>query len=97
MFAALGDATRLALVSRLCDGRTRSIAELTHGTGLTRQGVTKHLNVLEHARIVTSHRVGRESQFTILPGALSEARNFLERASRQWDDAISRLQMLVEE
>lgn len=97
VFAALGDATRLALVARLCDGQTRSIAQLTHGTGLTRQGVTKHLSVLEHARIVSCHRVGRESKFTIRPDSLSEARQFLDRASQQWDDAILRLRMLVEE
>ena len=38
VFAALGDATRLELISRLSDGRAQSIAQLTDGLGLTRQG-----------------------------------------------------------
>ena len=47
VFAALGDATRLQLVSRLGDGEPHSIVQLTGGLELTRQGVTKHLHVLE--------------------------------------------------
>lgn len=97
LFAALGDATRLSLLSQLCDGQTRSIAQLTHGTGLSRQGVRKHLTVLEHARVVTSERVGRESHFTVRPDTLTEARQYLDRASQQWDDAIKRLRLMVEE
>ncbi len=96
VFAALGDATRLSLLSQLCDGQTRSIAQLTHGTGLSRQGVRKHLTVLEHARVVKSERVGRESQFTVRPDTLTEARQYLDRASQQWDDAIERLRLMVE-
>ncbi len=97
VFAALGGATRLALLSQLCDGQTRSITQLTHGTGLSRQGVRKHLTVLEHARVVTSERVGRESQFTVRPDTLTEARQYLDRASQQWNDAIERLRLMVEE
>ena len=64
IFAALGDATRLKLVSRLVDGEPRSIAQLADGLALTRQGVTKHLRVLERAGIVRAKWVGRESQFS---------------------------------
>lgn len=97
VFAALGDATRLSLLSRLCDGQPRSIAQLTEGTTLTRQGVTKHLAVLERANVVLRERIGRETRFSVRPATLSRARDYLDRASRQWDDAIARLKMLVEE
>lgn len=97
VFAALGDATRLSLLSRLCNGQAHSIAQLTHGTGLTRQGVSKHLAILENAGVVTSERVGRESRFAVQPATLSEAIDYLHRASRQWDEAIGRLKRLVEE
>ena len=46
MFAALGSATRLELVSRLSDGKEHSITALTEGLDLTRQATTKHLQVL---------------------------------------------------
>jgi DNA-binding transcriptional ArsR family regulator len=97
VFAALGDGTRLALLSRLCDGHPQSIVQLTRGTGLTRQGVSKHLAILEHARVVSSARVGRESLYVIRPDALDEARHYLERASQQWDEAVQRLKRLVED
>jgi DNA-binding transcriptional ArsR family regulator len=97
VFTALGDATRLALLSRLCEGQPLSIAQLTQGTKLTRQGVTKHLTILERANIVASHRVGRESRYSVRPESLDEAREYLSRASRQWDAAMARLKRLVEE
>ena len=96
MFAALGDATRLSLLARLRDGRPRSIVELTDGIGLTRQGVSKHLRVLEDAGMVRSKRVGRESRFVFEPDGLAQARVALERASRQWDRTLVRLKAFVE-
>lgn len=97
LFAALGDGTRLTLLSRLCDGQPQSIAQLTHGTGLSRQGVSKHLAILEKARVVKSERVGRESRFSVRSVTLTEAMQYLDRASHQWDDAIGRLRRFVEE
>jgi DNA-binding transcriptional ArsR family regulator len=96
VFAALGDATRLSLLSRLRDGRPRSIVQLTDGLGLTRQGVSKHLRVLEEAGMVSSKRTGRESRFVFEPAGVAAARGYLERASRQWDRALARLQAFVE-
>lgn len=97
VFAALGDETRLELVSRLGDGGRHSITELCEGLELTRQGVTKHLEVLREAGIVDRKRVGRESRFAIRPKAIHGAREYLTRVSAQWDQAISRLRSLVEE
>ena len=74
VFAALGDATRLAVLARLAEGEAQSIARLTAGTPLTRQAVTKHLQVLEGAGIVRSLRVGRESRFALEPRSLVEVR-----------------------
>lgn len=97
VFAALGDATRLTLVSRLSDGQPRSIVQLTEGLELTRQGVTKHLRILEQAGLVASRRVGRESRFVFTPAPIVEVRHYLDRVSEQWDDALARLKSLVED
>jgi len=96
VLAALGDATRLQLVSRLAEGESLSIAELTGGLGLTRQGVTKHLRVLERAGVVSSSRVGRESKFSFEPEKVDFVCSYLQSVSHQWDEALSRLQNLVE-
>ncbi len=97
VFAALGDSTRLALVSRLSDGKPHCIAQLTEGLSLTRQGVTKHLQVLKQAGIVSCKRIGRESRFTIRPAPIANASAYLARASQQWDESIERLRAAVEE
>ena len=96
VFAALGDQTRLALLARLCDGAPRSIAQLSAGTEITRQAITKHLRVLEGVGIVRSERQGRESRFTLEPAPLEEARNYLELVSTQWDQALGRLKAFVD-
>ncbi len=97
VFAALGDITRLELVSRLSDGKHYSIVQLADGLNLTRQGVTKHLHVLKQAGMVSCKRIGRESRFTISPDPIAKARDYLTRASAQWDEAIERLKTSVEE
>ena len=97
MFAALGDETRLTLLTKLSAGRRYSISELTEGTKLTRQAVTKHLRVLERVRIVHATREGRESLFHFDPQPVMELREYLELVSQQWDGALARLKAFVEE
>jgi DNA-binding transcriptional ArsR family regulator len=96
IFAALGDRTRLSLIHRLSDGRPRSIASLSADAAITRQAVTKHLNVLEEAGIVASSRVGRESRYSFRPETIEQVRAYLDEVSRQWDDALGRLKSFVE-
>jgi DNA-binding transcriptional ArsR family regulator len=97
LFAALGDRTRLALVLRLADGPPRSISQLTHGTRITRQAISKHLRVLESAGLVRSNRAGRESLFEFNPTVIGDMQEYLNFVSRQWDDALLRLKSFVED
>jgi DNA-binding transcriptional ArsR family regulator len=96
VFAALGDETRLLLVTRLSEGRSASISQLTEGSKLTRQAITKHLHVLESAGIVHASRSGRESVFEFRPRPVEELKEYLDFVSRQWDQALSRLKSFVE-
>jgi DNA-binding transcriptional ArsR family regulator len=96
VFAALGDATRLQIVSRLCSGGPASIARLARGARVSRQAVTKHLYALEHAGIARSARAGRERIWELRPQRLSEARRYLDQISDQWDAALGRLRAFVE-
>jgi DNA-binding transcriptional ArsR family regulator len=97
VFAALGDATRLRLVARLCVGGPLSIARLSEGAGVTRQAITKHLHALADAGLAQHRRRGRERIWELEPRRLEMARRCLDRISDQWDAAISRLKALVEE
>jgi DNA-binding transcriptional ArsR family regulator len=97
VFAALGDATRLWLVARLSDGHTYSISQLTEGSRLSRQAITKHLRVLENVGMVNSARTGRESLFEFSPQPIEGIKEYLEFVSEQWDQALSRLKAFVED
>ena len=96
VFAALGDETRLSLVSRLGRGGALSIARLTEGQRISRQAITKHLRVLRHAGLVRSVKRGRENCFELESRSLEDARRALVDISRLWDDALLRLKRAVE-
>ena len=97
LFAALGDETRLALLARLSGGELRSIAQLTQGSRLTRQAITKHLRVLQAAKVVRCTRAGRESLFAFNPEPILTLQQYLALVSNQWDDALTRLKHLAED
>ena len=96
IFAALGDATRLAIVAKLSAGRPRSISQLTAGSRLTRQAITKHLRVLETAGVVRSVRSGRQSLFEFHPEPVEDLKKYLDLVSAQWDHTLARLKSFVE-
>src|SRR5258706_7828784 len=96
IFAALGDETRLRLIAVLCAGGAVSIAQLTSGTEITRQAVTKHLHVLADAGLVRDIKVGRERLWEFEPMHLEEARRSLDAIARQWDHALEKLKLAVE-
>lgn len=97
MFAALGDETRLRLVSRLAEDGPQSIARLTVGEIVTRQAITKHLRAMEDAGLVQAHRLGRESVWELAPRRLDDARRYLDLVASRWDAALGRLKALVED
>jgi len=96
VFSALGDETRLSILQKLMDGNLQSITELSQGTDLSRQAITKHLRVLESVALVTSKKAGRESLFELRPTALNGAKNSLETISKRWDKSLHRLKLFAE-
>lgn len=96
VFAALGDPVRLTLVTALGpDGQ--SISDLTRGLTITRQGVTKHLKVLEAGGLIRSERRGREVIWHAHPEGLTVARRALEEIGAGWEQSLQRLKSLVED
>jgi DNA-binding transcriptional ArsR family regulator len=96
LFAALGDETRLRLLLRLCSTGPLSITRLSTRSRVSRQAITKHLEVLGEAGLVRSSRLGRERIWQLEPKRLDEAHQYLDRISRQWDEALGRLKKFVE-
>src|SRR5690242_12658543 len=97
VFAALGDETRLRMVSRLCRQGPMSIARLTDGFAITRQAITKHLRVMKAAGLVRRSRNGRETVWHVEQKRLADAERYLVAISAQWDETIGRLKDFVEE
>lgn len=96
VFAALGDQKRLRLVVRLGREGPLSISRLSDGAGVTRQAVTKHLQVLADAGLARSSRRGREQLWQLEAAPLDEARRSLERISQRWDETLGRLKVVLE-
>jgi DNA-binding transcriptional ArsR family regulator len=84
-------------MTKLASGTPQSISQLTEGSKITRQAITKHLHVLETAGVVRSVRSGRENLFAFDPAPVEELRQYLNFVSKQWDEALGRLKKLVEE
>jgi DNA-binding transcriptional ArsR family regulator len=96
LFAALGDETRLRLLWRLSSRGPASIARLAAKSRISRQAITKHLDVLSKAGLAQSRRRGRERIWQLTPERLVDARDYIEHISREWDAALLRLRAFVE-
>src|SRR5512134_3931077 len=89
-FAALADATRRALLARLSGGEA-SVTEVAAPFEMTLPAVSKHLKVLERARLIAR---GRESQWRpcrLQAGPLKQADEWLESYRRFWEERFDRL------
>jgi predicted transcriptional regulator len=73
-----------------------SITGLAAGAKVTRQGITKHLRVMERAGLVHCAWRGRESVWQVDQQNIQQAQRYLEQISSQWDQALARLKAFVE-
>lgn len=97
IFGALSDGTRRAILMRLGDGEA-TVSELAEPFDMSMPAITKHLNVLERAGLVTRRRQGRMKICSANPDAATEARDWIAQQSRFWNGSLDRLEkMLAEE
>ncbi len=95
LFAALGDETRLQLLTRL-GSQESDITTLSVDAEISRQAITKHLSVLCQAGLVMDRKLGRRRLWKLKPRRLDEAKEYLDRIGAQWDEALARLADFVE-
>jgi DNA-binding transcriptional ArsR family regulator len=91
VFDALADATRRQVLRDLADRGPQTPTELADHLPVSRQAVSKHLDVLGRAGLVTSARAGRETRFTFQPEPLTDAAGWMADVGGKWD---RRLEML---
>jgi DNA-binding transcriptional ArsR family regulator len=96
-FEALADPTRRTLLDRLRHGGPMSLTQLAEKLPMTRQAVTKHLDALRGAGLVTITRSGRERLHALNAAPLREIDDWLAPYAAAWDDRLLRLQAHLEE
>lgn len=95
VFAALGDPTRLLLLDRLRVSSPRSISALAEGTHISRQAVTKHLDVLAGAGLVRAERRGREQLYRLDPAPITALAGWAAEFAAGWQSRLDRLEALL--
>jgi DNA-binding transcriptional ArsR family regulator len=96
LWAALGDPMRLRLVDLLLERGESTASALATALPITRQGVAKHLAVLERAGLIASRRAGRELRFAVREERLDQARRQMARIAARWDDRLAAIKRLAE-
>lgn len=96
IFAALADPTRLSLLVNLAENGPKTASRLAEEYPITRQGILKHLHILEDARLVAVHQKGREKRYTLTPEPLSDIDEWIKEISAKWDERLWRLKTLLE-
>jgi DNA-binding transcriptional ArsR family regulator len=96
-FAALADPTRRSLLLNLAAHSPRTATQLAREYPITRQGLLKHLHVLDEAGLVVARQAGREKQYTLSLEPLRELDRFIEELQATWDARLLRLKEYVEE
>lgn len=96
IFAALADPVRRSLLVNLAEQSPKTATQLSQEFPITRQGILKHLTVLETAGLVAVHQEGREKRYTLTPAPLGELEQWISKLSTTWDARLLRLKGLVE-
>jgi DNA-binding transcriptional ArsR family regulator len=91
VFGALADPTRREVMRSLAERPGLTASSLAGELPMTRQAVSKHLHALSGAGLVTAHREGRETRYTLTPAPLAGAMQWMTEVGAEWDDRLQRL------
>ena len=95
VFGALSDATRRAIVMRLCEGEA-SVGELAKPFEMALPSLMKHIRILEISGLVASEKNGRVRTCSLQTEALATLEVWLEAQREIWEQRLDRLEMFVE-
>lgn len=95
-FAALADPTRRAIVRRLAQGEA-TVGALARPFAMSLPAISKHLAVLERARLIARAKRGRERRCRLRADSLVQASRWLERYRRFWQGSFDRLALYLDQ
>lgn len=96
LFAALADPMRRDLLHNLAENSPRTATQLADDYPITRQGILKHLNILEAAGLVVVQQQGREKRYSLTLEPLGELDQWLNDLHALWDARLLRLKVFLE-
>ena len=96
VFTALADPVRRSLLVNLAENSPKTATQLAREYPITRQGILKHLMILEGAGLVAVHQKGREKRYTLTPEPLTELEQWIQDLGAKWDERLLRLKAMLE-
>jgi DNA-binding transcriptional ArsR family regulator len=89
-FAALADPTRRRILAILVDGE-RTVTQLAEPFEITQPAISKHLKVLERARLIVRGREAQRRPAKLQAAPLKEASDWVEQVRQNWEESFDRL------
>lgn len=96
VFKAIADPTRREVLRLLAENE-RPIAEIAEHFAMSRTAVTKHLQILTEAELISGRKEGREKIYRLHPEPLTEVKQWLSYYEKFWENKLSMLKHLVED
>lgn len=96
VFGSLADETRRDILRRVarCE---HSVGELVQNYDMSFAAISKHLKVMEKARLIVKRKEGKKHMITIAPGALKNADEYLEQYRQMWQSRYDKLERMLHE
>lgn len=90
-FGSLADPTRRDILRRVTDSEL-SVGEIAAPYPLTFAAVSKHLKILEHAKLIVKRRQGKQQMVQVSPEALKDVSDYLQQYQRLWEGRLDALE-----
>jgi DNA-binding transcriptional ArsR family regulator len=96
LWAAVADPTRQQMLDLILAAGDATATALARDLPITRQGIAKHLAVLERAGLVEATRSGREVRFSVREDRLDQATRRMAQVVARWDRRLATIKQLAE-
>jgi len=95
IFGALADPTRRRILARLSTGGEGPVAALAKPFRVSSPAISRHLRVLQRARLIQRRRQGRTHLIRIRPAGLKQAQDWMAQCAAGWDFSFDTLDQLL--
>jgi DNA-binding transcriptional ArsR family regulator len=91
IFGSLADPTRRDILKRVAEEEL-SVSEIAKAYNLTLAAISKHLKILEKAKLILKRRWGKQQIVKLAPATLKDASEYLKEYEKLWNDRLDSLE-----